>query len=448
MEEQKHTAVGEEEDLAPGASFGELGEDGLPLERWLNDDEGPLVFYRVNSQVLAHYNPDRPLKLSCEASQYVDIIYKAKKKRPKMVGHYLMGDVLGEGSYGKVKEVLDSHTLCRRAVKILKRRKLRKIPNGEQNVHREIQLLRQLSHRNVIQLVEVLHSEQKQKMYMVMEYCVAVLQELLDSAQGHRLPLWQAHGTWLGENVTIHFWSSRRLQQYIYSHTRIYFCQLLDGLEYLHSQGIVHKDIKPGNLLLTNCETLKISDLGVAEALDRFAVDDTCHTSQGSPAFQPPEIANGHDSFSGFKVDVWSSGVTLFNITTGKYPFEGDNIYRLFECIGRGKFELPPDVEPTLGDLLCGMLHKDPQARLSLQLVRRHEAAAAHGRELQSQCASARFPESFACLQWLPAFLINNACFRHTRPGWISFPADVFVNMMSTAARVIPFPVAESFLVK
>lgn len=325
MEEQKHTVVGEEEDLAPGASFGELGEDGLPLERWLNDDEGPLVFYRVNSQ---------------------DIIYKAKKKRPKMVGHYLMGDVLGEGSYGKVKEVLDSHTLCRRAVKILKRRKLRKIPNGEQNVHREIQLLRQLSHRNVIQLLEVLHSEQKQKMYMVMEYCVAVLQELLDSAQGHRLPLWQAHG---------------------------YFCQLLDGLEYLHSQGIVHKDIKPGNLLLTNCETLKISDLGVAEALDRFAVDDTCHTSQGSPAFQPPEIANGLDSFSGFKVDVWSSGVTLFNITTGKYPFEGDNIYRLFECIGRGKFELPSDVEPTLGDLLCGMLHKDPQARLSLQLVRRHD---------------------------------------------------------------------------
>ncbi|XP_049272657.1 serine/threonine-protein kinase STK11 isoform X2 [Rhipicephalus sanguineus] len=321
--EEEHIPV--EDDLAPGAFFGEPGDEGQPLERWLNDDEGPLVFYRVNSQ---------------------DIIYKAKKKRPKMVGHYLMGDVLGEGSYGKVKEVLDSETLCRRAVKILKRRKLRKIPNGEQNVQREIQLLRQLSHRNVIQLVEVLHSEQKQKMYMVMEYCVAVLQELLDSAKGHRLPLWQAHG---------------------------YFCQLLDGLEYLHSQGIVHKDIKPGNLLLTNCETLKISDLGVAEALDRFAVDDTCHTSQGSPAFQPPEIANGLDSFSGFKVDVWSSGVTLFNITTGKYPFEGDNIYRLFECIGRGKFELPPDVEPTLGDLLCGMLHKDPQVRLSLQLVRRHD---------------------------------------------------------------------------
>jgi len=42
-----------------------------------------------------------------------------------------------------------------------------------------------------------------------------------------------------------------------------------------------------------------------------FAVDDSCRTSQGSPAFQPPEIANGDDTFSGFKVDIWSSGVTL-----------------------------------------------------------------------------------------------------------------------------------------
>lgn len=75
---------------------------------------------------------------------------------------------------------------------------------------------------------------------------------------------------------------------------------------------------------------LKISDLGVAEvkrlrsfklcveiiitfskALDMFAEDDLCQTSQGSPAFQPPEIANGLESFPGFKVDVWSSGVTL-----------------------------------------------------------------------------------------------------------------------------------------
>jgi len=47
------------------------------------------------------------------------------------------------------------------------------------------------------------------------------------------------------------------------------------------------------------------------QALHPFAEDDTCRTSQGSPAFQPPEIANGLDTFSGFKVDIWSAGVTL-----------------------------------------------------------------------------------------------------------------------------------------
>ncbi|ERE72351.1 serine/threonine-protein kinase STK11 [Cricetulus griseus] len=321
-----------------------------------------------------------------------EVIYQPRRKRAKLIGKYLMGDLLGEGSYGKVKEVLDSETLCRRAVKILKKKKLRRIPNGEANVKKEIQLLRRLRHRNVIQLVDVLYNEEKQKIYpvgwsgvgwslcvvgsgtlysrslwlqlssarcpvvpgnladrrptyMVMEYCVCGMQEMLDSVPEKRFPVCQAHG---------------------------YFRQLIDGLEYLHSQGIVHKDIKPGNLLLTTNGTLKISDLGVAEALHPFAVDDTCRTSQGSPAFQPPEIANGLDTFSGFKVDIWSAGVTLYNITTGLYPFEGDNIYKLFENIGRGDFTIPCDCGPPLSDLLRGMLEYEPAKRFSIRQIRQH----------------------------------------------------------------------------
>ncbi|NXU75467.1 STK11 kinase, partial [Oreotrochilus melanogaster] len=289
-----------------------------------------------------------------------EVIYQPRRKRAKLIGKYLMGDLLGEGSYGKVKEMLDSETLCRRAVKILKKKKLRRIPNGEANVKKEIQLLRRLRHKNVIQLVDVLYNEEKQKIYpfshschflnsaftyMVMEYCVCGMQEMLDSVPEKRFPVFQAHG---------------------------YFCQLIDGLEYLHSQGIVHKDIKPGNLLLTTNGTLKISDLGVAEALHPFAEDDTCRTSQGSPAFQPPEIANGLDTFSGFKVDIWSAGVTLYNITTGLYPFEGDNIYKLFENIGKGDYTIPEDCGPPLSDLLRGMLEYDPAKRFSIQQIRQH----------------------------------------------------------------------------
>lgn len=274
-----------------------------------------------------------------------EVIYQPRRKRAKLIGKYLMGDLLGEGSYGKVKEMLDSETLCRRAVKILKKKKLRRIPNGEANVKKEIQLLRRLQHKNVIQLVDVLYNEEKQKMYMVMEYCVCGMQEMLDSVPEKRFPVFQAHG---------------------------YFCQLLDGLEYLHSQGIVHKDIKPGNLLLTTDAALKISDLGVAEALHPFAKDDTCRTSQGSPAFQPPEIANGLDTFSGFKVDIWSAGVTLYNITTSLYPFEGDNIYKLFENIGKGDYSIPEECGPLLSDLLRGMLEYDPVKRFSIQRIRQH----------------------------------------------------------------------------
>ncbi|KAF4520351.1 hypothetical protein B566_EDAN009874 [Ephemera danica] len=210
---------------------------------------------------------------------------------------------------------------------------------------KEIKLLGKLHHSNVIQLVEVLCNEEKQKMYMVMEYCVGSLQGMLDSTPNKRFPVWQAHG---------------------------YFWHLVDGLEYLHSQGVIHKDIKPGNLLLTLGGTLKISDFGVAEVLDMFAKDDTCHGGQGTPAFQPPEIANGCETFSGFKVDIWSSGVTLYNITTGVYPFEGENIYRLFESIGRGEYTIPAEVDDLLRDLLHGMLHKDPDQRFSLLQIRQH----------------------------------------------------------------------------
>jgi len=275
-----------------------------------------------------------------------DILIYEKDPRPKFVGRYLIGDLIGEGSYSKVKEVIDSESLERRAVKIMKKQRLKKIPNGEENVRRETRLMSKLNHKNVIKLVDLIYNEEKQKLYIIMEYCVTVLQELFDRAPGNKLPISQAH---------------------------YYFVQLIEGLEYLHSQGIIHKDIKPSNLLIDNSNVIKITDLGVSEQLDPFDPSDWCSTSQGSPAFQAPELAEGVERFSGYKIDIWSSGVTLYSITTGKYPFEGENIYRLFEKISKGEFVMPEDLDPALQNLLLGMLAKDPSERFSLNQVKSHD---------------------------------------------------------------------------
>lgn len=275
-----------------------------------------------------------------------DVVYENKKKTTKVLGRYVMGDVLGEGSYAKVKEAIDSETLIRRAVKIMKKRKLRKIPNGEANVEREIRLLNDLNHKNVMKLIEVLYNEEKGKIYMVLEYCCAVLKDMLDQTPEKKFPVWQSHD---------------------------YFTQLLNGLGYLHSKGIIHKDIKPGNLLLDQAGVLKIADFGVCEQLDLFAKDDTIITSQGTPAFQPPEVANGWDKYSGFKIDVWSCGITLYNFSTGEYPFEGETIFKLFENIGKGEFSVPQYIDRVLESLLRSMLAKDPVDRPDIRTIQQHD---------------------------------------------------------------------------
>jgi serine/threonine-protein kinase 11 len=109
-----------------------------------------------------------------------------------------------------VKDVLHEATLVRCAIKIIKHARLRKIPYGTENVMREMRILHRIRHRNVINLMDVFRNEEKQKLYMVFEYCVGSLQQMLDATPQKRFPEFQAHS---------------------------YFTQLIFGLEYLHSQG-------------------------------------------------------------------------------------------------------------------------------------------------------------------------------------------------------------------
>ncbi|KAI6651209.1 hypothetical protein LOD99_5356 [Oopsacas minuta] len=282
---------------------------------------------------------------------YIDshthIIYEKKHKYADFIGdRYLKGSLIGEGSYSKVKDTLDAQSLTRKAAKIVSRKKIRKIPNGEINVRREVMILKKLSHTNVIKLFHSFQDLIKDKLYLILEYCLGDLQTLLDNSIMKCFCLWQA---------------------------KYYFVQLIDGLEYIHSRGIVHKDIKPGNMLISADDILKLTDFGVAEELSPFQNNDECKFAQGAPAFQSPEEVTGlHDSWSGFKADIWSAGVSLYNFTTGQYPFEGDCLYQIISSIQNDIVVVPNILPCSLIDLLANMLQKIPDNRLSIYSIKSH----------------------------------------------------------------------------
>ena len=188
-----------------------------------------------------------------EAGERSSII-KADKKAGKLVGPYLVGELIGEGTQGKVKEAVHSETLRRVAIKIVNKLQLRKIKNAEENMKRELKIHRRLKHEHVVELLEVLEVRKpdKEKQYIVLELINGgSLQDILDELPTHVLPV--------------------RLAARIGR-------QLFRGLEYIHSKGVVHRDIKPSNLMVTSDGVLKITDLGVAELLDECA----------PPAARPP----------------------------------------------------------------------------------------------------------------------------------------------------------------
>jgi serine/threonine protein kinase len=234
------------------------------------------------------------------------------------------------------------------AVKRINMWHLRKIKHAEMTLKREISIHRKLKHEHVVELIESFGVNEKQKVYVVLEHVPgSSLQEISDSVATDVLP-------------------TRMVQRL--------FRQLFDGLDYIHSRGVVHRDIKPSNLLVTLCGCLKLADFGVAEELSLFEQHDQCSKSKGSPAFQSPEVASGHETFSGCKVDIWAAGVSLYMTTTGRVPFEGASLMHLFEQIANGTYEVPESIvcSERLVDLLYRLLTIDQTARASAKQALAH----------------------------------------------------------------------------
>ncbi|KAJ3347222.1 Serine/threonine-protein kinase stk11 [Entophlyctis luteolus] len=349
----------------------------VPLKGILQEDNPEYYDYVMLSQ--RHASSNFITKIGSG-----EIDYGTQKTVVKVIGPYIMGNQIGKGAYGKVKEGICSQTLQRVAIKIINKKRLRKIPNGVEHALSEIKLLRKLKHPNVVTLVDVyckveddegnygifnwfstIEDEpiawtyddgtvlQKNvvvlKWYLVFEYCPCSLQTLIEQSEAKKLTFADAHR---------------------------YFVQLIEGLAYLHSQSIVHRDIKAGNLLITPDGVIKISDFGVAEQFCMY--DSGAMISEmfaGTHQFMAPELCEGQAKLDAAKLDLWACGVTLYNMVTGKYPFEfpeDGNLLGLYDIIVAGKFDIPSWIEADLADMLRALLAHDTNTRASIAQVRQH----------------------------------------------------------------------------
>ena len=248
---------------------------------------------------------------------------------------YVLGKTLGTGTYGKVKF---AHSLRLRhpvAVKIVSRKVAKDV--HLKFLPRELDALRSLKHKNIIQLIEVL--ETQDHVYIVME--LAEGGDLLDYINKKRfLDDEDAKGL---------------------------FHDLVDGLVECHRLRFVHRDLKCENMLLSKNYRLKISDFGFAR---RFTDTQKLQTYCGSYAYAAPEIIVG-EPYLGRMADIWSIGVILYAMVCGKLPFKDKDAKTLLSDVA-SKLHFPSRIDDKCKDLIKGILKYNPQDRLTLEEIKSH----------------------------------------------------------------------------
>lgn len=211
-------------------------------------------------------------------------------------------------------------------------------------IKEEIAIMKKLSHNNLVSLYEVLDDPDEDSLYMVLEMCKKGVVMKVD----------------LGELA----------EPYQEEACRCWFRDMILGIEYLHAQGVVHRDIKPDNCLITSDDVLKIVDFGVSEMFEKES-DMATSKSAGSPAFMPPELCVAkHGHVSGRAADIWSMGVTLYCLRYGHIPFEKHGVLELYESIRGDELNLGNEQDQSFIDLIRRLLEKNPEKRITMEGIR------------------------------------------------------------------------------
>ncbi|XP_034563732.1 myosin light chain kinase, smooth muscle-like [Notolabrus celidotus] len=247
--------------------------------------------------------------------------------------HYNVHEKLGAGKFGEVFRLSHKETGQKCAGKFYRAR----TSKDREAARKEIELMNCLHHPKLVQCLAAY--DKRPEMVMVMEYIAGgeLFERIVDDNFEHTEPT-----------------SARYMQQ------------ILEGMQYVHKQNIVHLDIKPENIVCvdTTGTQIKIIDFGLASKLEE---DKPLMVMHGTPEFVAPEVINYEPV--GLETDMWSIGVICFILLSGESPFQGNNDAETLALVTAASYEFDEDsfedISDQAKDFISSLLKKDRRCRLS-----------------------------------------------------------------------------------
>ena len=257
------------------------------------------------------------------------------------VKRYSKGRFLGKGGFAKVYEFVCLETKQITAGKMMEKSALSKA-RARQKLMSEIKIHRSLHHTNIVRFEH--YFEDENFVYIMLELCTN--QSLNDLV--------------------------RRRKRLVELEVQCYLFQVLSALKYMHSHRVIHRDIKLGNIFLSDKMEIKMGDLGLAAKLEFDG--ERKRTICGTPNYIAPEILEGRNGHS-FEVDVWSFGVLMYTMLVGKPPFETNDVKTTYKRIKMNAYTFPDHIPMTeeARELISRILVTDPLERPTIDDIMSHQ---------------------------------------------------------------------------
>ncbi|KAM9976606.1 hypothetical protein ACTFIR_010448 [Dictyostelium discoideum] len=265
------------------------------------------------------------------------IMPDSKKKSIVKIGEYTLGEKIGRGAFGQVFKGLNGKTGEFAAIKQIDSNKIDE--SSLQSVKGEVEILHKLRHNNIVKVLGVV--EVQAQLNFILEYV----------ENGSLRDVIEKFGP-LSEELCI-----------------IYLYQMLQGLAYLHSNKVIHRDIKASNILITKEGVIKLADFGVASQIDsesqlRFSV-------VGTPFWMAPESIEISGCSSA--CDIWSLGSTMIELLTGNPPYYTlQPMAAMFRIVSDQHPPFPTDISKEFLDYFQQSFKKDPTQRPTAQELLQH----------------------------------------------------------------------------